>query len=433
MANPRLITAIDVGTTKVCVIVGVKDGSADPEVLAYSTVPCEGLKKGIVFDREATARAIRVAVADAQNQAGVAIKSAYIGITGAHIEFANRTDTMDWVGQKGVISTDDMELVPLKVAEAAESPGRTIIHALSTSYTLDGNPGIISPIGMHTQSIGVTTHVISGAKGLVDMLVGSVREAEIEVDGLVLEPLASGRAVLHPCERQGVVALVDIGGGTTDMVVFHDGLPRYTSAVAVGGFQFTNDIALIYDTSYLTAESVKLNYAHTDPGGTSAHEEITLQVLGPARERKVHLHDICQLTRERAIELADIIKMKLKEAGIRNTFDARIVLTGGASVMPGLLDLMRRMVTPNIRIGTPNGNVGMPDDLRAPSFSTSAGILLWAADQAESGPLNGARSNGARSSDAPHTNRNGNGKANGTGGKSGAGSIFARPFRALRN
>ena len=432
MANPRLITAIDVGTTKVCVIVGVKDGYADPEVLAYSVVPCEGLRKGIVSDIEATARAIRVAVADAQNQAGVAIKSAYVGVTGAHIEFANRTDTMDWVGQKGVISTDDMDLVPLKVAEVAESPGRTIIHALSTSYTLDGNAGIISPIGMHTQSIDVTTHVISGAKWLVDTLVDSVRQAEIEVDGLVLEPLASGRAVLHPYERQGVVALIDIGGGTTDMVVFHDGLPRYTSAIGVGGFQFTNDIALIYDTSYSTAESVKLKYAHTDPGGTSAHEEITLQVLGPARERKVHLHDICQLTRERAVELAEIIKMKLNEAGIRNTFDSRIVLTGGASLMPGLLDLMRRVVTSNIRIGTPNGNVVMPDDLRAPSFSTSAGILLWAADQAESGALkNGAHSNGAGSNGAPHTN--GNGKANGARGKSGSGSIFARPFRALRN
>jgi cell division protein FtsA len=243
--------------------------------------------------------------------------------------------------------------------------------------------------------------------------------------------------VLHPCECQGVVTLVDIGGGTTDLVVFHDGLPHYTSAIAVGGFQFTNDIALIYDTAYSTAESVKLNYAHTDPGGTSAHEEITLQVLGPARERKVHLHDICQLTRERAMELAEIIKMKLKDAGVRNTFDSRIVLTGGASVMPGLLDLMHRMVSPNIRIGTPNDNVVMPDGLRAPSFSTSAGILLWAADQAESGPhpqKNGAHSNGAhsaRSNGAHHTN--GSGKANGARGESGSGSIFARPFRSLRN
>ena len=428
MANPRLITAIDVGTTKVCVVVGVKDGYADPEVLAYSVVPCEGLRKGIVYDIEATARAIRVAVADVQKSAGVDVTSAYVGITGAHIEFSNRTDTMDWVGQKGVISTEDMELVPLKVTEAAEAPDRTIIHALSTSYALDGNPGIVSPVGMHTKSMDVTTHVISGAKGLVDMLMAAVRQAEVEVDGLVLEPLASGRAVLHPAERQGVVALVDIGGGTTDMVVFHNGLPHYTTAIGVGGFHFTNDIALMYDTSYATAEKVKLEHAHTDPGAASAHEEITIEVLGPAGERRVPLHDICQLTRERAAELAEIIKMKLMEAGIRNTFDARIVLTGGASLLPGLLDLIRRTVSSNIRIGAPNGNVGMPDGLRAPSFSTSAGILLWAADQAETGKRNGAHSNGV-----PHTNGNGNGKTNGAKGKSGAGSIFARPFRALRS
>ena len=434
MANPRLITAIDVGTTKVCVVVGVKDGYADPEVLAYSVVPCEGLRKGIVYDVEATGRAIGAAVADAQKSAGVDIESAYVGITGAHIDFTNRTDTMDWVGQKGVISTEDMALVPLEVAKAAEIPGRTIIHALSTSYTLDGNSGIISPVGMHSDSMDVTTHVISGAKGLVDMLMDSVRLAEIEVDGLVLEPLASGRAVLHPAERQGVVALVDIGGGTTDMVVLNNGLPHYTTALGVGGFHFTNDIALMYDTSYSTAEKVKLEHAHTDPGAASAHEEITIQVLGPARERSVHLHDICQLTRERAAELAEIIKMKLMDAGIRNTFDARIVLTGGASLLPGLLDLMRRMVSSNIRIGAPNGNVNMPDGMRAPSFSTSAGILLWAADQLET-----VKPNGAVGGSASHTNGNGsgngngNGKANGAKAKSGAGSIFARPFRALRN
>ncbi len=430
MANPRLITAIDVGTTKVCVVVGVKDGYADPEVLAYSVVPCEGVRKGIVSDVEATARAIRMAVADVQNSAGIDVKSAYVGITGAHIESSNRTDTMDWVGRKGVISTEDMALVPLKVAEAAEVPGRTIIHALSTSYTLDGNPGIVSPVGMHTEGMDVNTHVISGAKGVVDMLMAAVRQAEVEVDGLVLEPLASGRAVLHPAERRGVVALVDIGGGTTDMVVFRNGLPYYTTAIGVGGFHFTNDIALMYDTSYYTAEKVKLEHAHTDPGGASIHEEITIPVLGPAGERNVQLHDICQLTRERAAELVEIIKMKLVAAGIRNTFDARIVLTGGASLLPGLLDLMRRMVSSNIRIGAPNGNVGMPEGLRGPSFSTSAGILLWAADQPENGYRNGARVSGALHANG---NGNGNGKTNGAKGKNGVGSIFARPFRALRN
>ena len=426
MANPRLITAIDVGTTKVCVVVGVKDGYASPEVLAYSVVPCDGLRKGIVFDTDATATAIRMAVANAQEAAGVVVESAYVGITGAHIEFTNRTDTMDWVGQQGVISTEDMALVPLKVAEAAEVPGRTIIHALSTSYALDGNSGIVSPVGMHTQTMDVTTHVVSGAKGLVDMLMASVRQAEIEVDGLVLEPLASGRAVLHPAERQGVVALIDIGGGTTDMVVFRNGLPHYTKAIGVGGFHFTNDIALMYDTSYSAAETVKLEHASTDLGHASAHEEVTIQVLGPAGERNVPLHDICQLTRERAAELADIIKLKLTEAGIRNTFDARIVLTGGASQLPGLLDMMRRTVSSNIRIGAPNGNVDMPDGLRAPSFSTSAGILLWAADQAET-----VRQNGGGNGNGHHTN--GNGKTNGAKPRNGVGSIFTRPFRAWRN
>ena len=429
MANPRLITAIDVGTTKVCVVVGAQNGSADPEVLAYSVVPCEGLRKGVVSDRESTARAIRAAVADAERTAGFPIHSAYVGITGAHIEFANRRDTMDWVGQRGVISSEDVARAPQMAAQAAESPGRKVIHALSTSYSLDGNEGIRSPIGMHTKRMEVNTHVITGARGFVDKLIDAVRSAHIEVEGLVLEPLASGRAVLHPRERQGLVALVDIGGGTTDVVVFNNGLPFFTSAISVGGFQFTNDIALMYDTSYATAESVKLEYAHTDTAGVSANEEVTLQVLGPALERKVPLHDIRQLTRERAQELAQLVKMTLKEAGIRDLYNTRMVMTGGASALPGLLDLMRRNLTPNIRIGMPNGNVSVPDGLKAPSFSTSAGILLWASDQAETNHLNGVNGNGGQ-----HANGNGNGnETNGSNGKGGALSIFAKPFRAWRN
>ena len=432
MANPRLITAIDVGTTKVCVIVGRQDGSETPQVLAHSVAPCEGLSKGMVSDREATARAIRAAVGAAQQKAGVAIHSAHVGITGAHVEFTNRRDAMNSVGQHGVISAEDLARAPEVVAEAeaSASPGRKTIHALATSYTLDGNEGIRNPVGMHSRRMEVNTHVITGATGHVDKLVDAVRSAEIEVESLVLEPLASGRAVLNPRERQGVVALVDIGGGTTDLVVFNDGMPYYTSAIPVGGFQFTNDIALMYDTSYTEAERVKLEHAHTEPARVSASDEVTMRVLGPSEERTVPLHDICQLTRERAVELTQLLKLKLKEAGIREPQGARIALTGGASAMPGLLDLMRTMITPNIRIGMPNGNVRAPDELKAPSFSTGAGILLWASDQDVEPPsLNGAGSNGAR-----HANGNGNGRTNGKNGKGGGPlSILARPFRALRN
>ena len=429
MANPRLITAIDVGTSKVCVIVGSQDGSSDPKVLAHSVAPCEGLSKGMVSDREATARAIRMAASAVQQKAGIPVLSAHVGITGAHIEFTNRRDTMDWVGKQGVISTEDLARAPQVVSQSTVLPGRKVIHALPTSYTLDGNEGILSPVGMHTNRMEVNTHVITGAMGFIDKLVDAVRSAGIEVDGLVLEPLASGRAVLHPAERQGLVALVDIGGGTTDLVVFNNGLPYYTTAISVGGFQFTNDISLMYDTSYLEAERVKLEHAHTEPERVSASDEVTMRVLGPSGERTVPLHDICQLVRERAVELTYLLKMKLHEAGVSDPRGVRVVLTGGASALPGLLDLMRVMVTPNIRIGMPNGNVLMPEELRAPSFSTSAGILLWASDQVETPPLNGAGGNGAQ-----HSNGNGNGKTNGGNGKGGGPlSMLARPFRALRN
>jgi cell division protein FtsA len=440
----ELVVGLDIGTSKVCTVVGeVRED--DIFIVGVGIEPARGMKKGIVSDIEALAAAISESVNKAERSSGYVIDRAFVSVAGDHIASSSNRGMIGITGQRAV-NREDMSRV-LEAARAIAIPhNREVLHVVPRKYSLDGQERVRSPVGMHGFRLELEAHIITALSSCIANLEDAVARAGLKVDRFVLNALASGHAVLTPEEREMGVVVIDIGGGTTDLVVFHDGLPHYTSAIAVGGFQFTNDIALIYDTAYSTAESVKLNYAHTDPGGTSAHEEITLQVLGPARERKVHLHDICQLTRERAMELADVIKMKLKDAGVRNTFDSRIVLTGGASVMPGLLDLMHRMVSPNIRIGTPNGNVVMPDGLRAPSFSTSAGILLWAADQAKSGPVNaahsnaahsngarsnGARSNGAHSNDATHTNHNG--KANGTSGKSGAGSIFARPFRALRN
>jgi len=250
--------AIDVGTTKVCAIVGRGSGPDDLQVLAHSTVPCDGLRKGNVADSKATTQAIRRVVMDVSREAGVTIDAAYVGVTGAHVSFENRWDALDWVGDLGVITSDDLKRVPEKISAAATVAGRRVMHAIPLTYALDGEKTIRNPLGMHARNLEVETHVVSGNQSYVRRLVEAVESAGIEVKDLVFEPLASSEAVLTAAEKQEGVALVDIGGGTTDIVVFQGGMVRYTGVVPVGGYQFTNDICQTYGASYKDAEQAKL-------------------------------------------------------------------------------------------------------------------------------------------------------------------------------
>jgi cell division protein FtsA len=383
MAQGQIVTAIDVGTTKVCTIIGKRSAHGELKVLGHSVVPCEGLRKGNVADIEATEDAVRASVQEAQEKAGVEVLSAWVGITGSHISFENRLEALSWAGKHGVITAEELERFPAVMAASVGDSERKLLHALPMAYAADGERGIRNPVGMHVHQLQVETHVVTGGAYFVDRLVEAVERAGVKVEGLVLEPLAASEAILTPEEKEQHTALVDIGGGTTDVVVFKDGGIRYTSIIPVGGYQFTNDICVSYNTSYQAAEDAKIKYAHTEPDVARPLEEVTLPVLGRTTALRISRRDICQLTRERAQELARLIKLRLQEAGIENTLSARLVLTGGASQLPGFLELARRTLASDARIGVPNGNLDVPDELRAPAYAASVGILLWAANHGD--------------------------------------------------
>ena len=393
--------AIDVGTTKVCAIIGRGSGPDDVQVLAHSTVPCDGLRKGNVADSKATTEAIRRAVMDVSREAGVTVDAAYVGVTGAHVTFENRWDALDGVGDLGVITGDDLKRVPEKIAAAAAVAGRRVMHAIPLTYARDGEKSIRNPLGMHARNLEVETHVVSGNQSYLRRLVEAVESAGIEVKDLVFEPLAGGEAVLTAAEKQEGVALVDIGGGTTDIVVFQGGMVRYTGVVPVGGYQFTNDICQTYGASYQDAEDAKLTHATTDLYESNLAEEISLSVEGRSTPIKVPHRDLCQLTRERAQELLKLIKVKLQEADIEDISKLRLVITGGTSNLPGLESLTQQLLTNRVRIGMPNGNGSIPDELKAPAYSTGVGLLLWAASRAE--PDEMAQANGRNGSSEPRS------------------------------
>ena len=382
----RLVTAIDVGTTKVCAIVGRLGAAGGVEVLAHSTVPCDGLRKGNVYDIAITAKAVRRATDEVERATGLKIQSAYVGITGAHVSFQNRRDQLASVGSLGVITAEELSERPSDMDSTKKGPSRKTIHALTMAYTLDGEREIRNPTGMHSRKVEVETHVVTAGTPYINKLSAAIETAGIKVDGLVLEPLASGMAVLHPEERQRGAIVVDIGGGTTDLVGFKNGRICYTGVIPVGGYQFTNDIAVTFNTTYAAAEEVKIRHAHTEIPTGRGGEQIALPVVGENKELNVWPMDICRLTRERGLELIRLIGIKMSDSGMTSFATMDVVLAGGASNLPGLADLMQRRLHTRVRQGVPDGRWPIPKELRDPSYATGVGILLWGASQPRGAP-----------------------------------------------
>ena len=411
MQYSQLIAAIDVGTSKVSSILVKTNGPGDVEFLAHSTVPSRGMRKGNVADAEATEEAVRESIENVQYVSGERVVSAYVGVTGAHIEFENCWQPMSWIGSHRVVTAGDMSRVQEAVAAAGVDESRTLVHAIPREYAVDGFAGIRNPEGMHSENVSVETHVVTVSTDAADNLVGSVEQAGVKVDGLVLQPLASSEALLTPEEREEGAAIVDVGAGTTDIIVFKGGVVTYTAAIPIGGFQFTNDMCITYNCSFEDAEEVKIEHACTDPYMMKADGHVMLDVIGQSAPLRLPTRELFQLMRERGHELSKLIMIKLCEAGIEDSTGFKVVLTGGAANMPGLDHLMQRTLGMKVRVGVPEGPEGLPDELRSPVYSTAVGIVIWALKQRE-----GAAALGS----------NGNGRSDNSNG-----NVFSKFFRAM--
>ena len=379
--DPNVVVAVDVGTTKVCTIVARREGASGFRVLSFSVVPSEGLARGVVTDVPDAVEVVRKSIQDAARQATTTVRSAYVGITGSGVSFENRSDLIDWAATQGVITRDDLDRVPDAVARAGARPGHQVIHAMPRNYILDGQSGIRDPLGMHTRSLEVESHVVSAEISYVRNLTSAVEKSGLSVQALVLDPVASAEAVLTQDERYEGAVLIDIGGGTSDIIVFERGTVELTAVLPVGGFQFTNDICVTYNTDYSAAEAAKLEHGHAEPTTFKAADEIVLPVRGRERQRRVALREFSQLLRERALELSRLIRLKMIEAGIEDPTTSNVVLTGGSARLPGITDLFRRRLTRNVRVGGPDPTLDMPDGLHGPEFATSVGLLRWALRQ----------------------------------------------------
>ncbi|MBM4453728.1 MAG: cell division protein FtsA [Chloroflexi bacterium] len=370
----KIISSIDVGTTKICTIISTLDSGGNVQVLGVGLVPSHGLHKGMVVNVDEARESVAESVRRAEQASGVKVESAYIGVTGRHITSTNTKGVVAIPRNDRLVRPDDLKRV-LDSAQHVNIPDdRKIIHAIPRGYTLDNQERIKNPIGMHGFRLDVETHIITAAVASVQNLVKCVRSVGVEIADLILEPLASGEAVLTPEEREVGVILADIGGGTTDVAVFKDGSIYHTSIIPVAGYQVTSDLSIGLGLPFEIAEAMKRKYGNVYPDVLAKSDDSNLNV---ENGHSVSYRDLCNIIKVRMEELLRLILLEMPDSNYASLAPAGLVLTGGGSKLAGLEVLARSTIRIQTRIGEPMGVYGITDILHDPAHATGVGLVLW--------------------------------------------------------
>jgi cell division protein FtsA len=371
----KIIAAIDVGTTKVATIVANVKAENDIEVLGVGVVPCRGLHKGIVVNMDEAKQSVAASLREAQRISGVRIESAYVGVTGRHISSLNNRGVVAIPRDDRLVRTEDLKRVLSAARNITVSEGKKVLHAIPRYYALDGQEGVKQPVGMHGSRLDVETHIITASVTSIQNLAKCVRSVGVDVEDLILEPLASGEAVLTPEERDTGVIMADIGGGTTDIAVFKNGSIYHTAILPVAGYQVTSDISIGLGLPFNIAEKMKKRYGNVEPTLEIDH---VVQV-GIENGHSASYKDLCNIIRARMEELLQLILLEMPTSDYQTLVPCGLVVTGGTSNLSGLDELGQSMLQIPVRKGRPlsMGVYGISDILHDPSYATTLGLILW--------------------------------------------------------
>jgi len=380
---PEVISAIDIGTTKICALMANVEhdslGNPGLRVVGMGVAPSRGIRRGVVVHVGDAIASVGEAVEKCEAAAGRQMLSALVGIAGSHITTLN-SKGMSPVDRRLGVTQDNMQQA-LESARAVALPSnQEVIHTIARHWTVDEQDEIQYPVGMTGYRLEVDAHIVTASSSAASNLVRCVHKHGIDVSVLVLEPLASSSAVLKPDERRMGVAVVDMGGGTSDIAIFRNEGLCHTRVIDVGGNHLSNDVAIALHTSFETAEGLKVRYGHVVPERIAADETIWAQVFGDRSERNFSRRFLCEVLEARAVEMFEIIKDHLQESGNLDRLPAGLVLTGGASQLPGMAELGRSVLGMPVRLGTPLPSlpiVGLNQTLRTPAYATTVGLLAW--------------------------------------------------------
>ena len=377
----NIIVGLDIGTTKICAIVGEKtrDGV---EIIGIGTHPSKGLRKGVVVNIESTVESIKKAVEEAELMAGCEINKVYCGIAGGHIKAFN---------SHGVIAIKNREITQAdidRVIEAAQAvvipPDREVIHVIPQEYIVDDQEGIQEPLGMIGIRLEVKVHIVTAAVTSAQNIVKCANKAGLDVSDIALQQIASSEAVLNPDEKEIGVVLVDIGGGTTDIALYHGGTIKYTTVISLGGNQVTGDISVGLRTTANEAEKLKREYGCAMTAMVSRDDNFGVQSVGGHKSRSVSRYMLCEIVEPRIEEIFQLVKREIVKSGYESFISSGVVLTGGTAAMNGIVELAEQVFALPVRRGLPIGITGLIDVVKSPMYSTGVGLVLYGGKNVES-------------------------------------------------
>jgi cell division protein FtsA len=378
-----MIVGLDIGTSKIVALVGKQNPDGSIEVAGIGSHPSRGLKRGVVVNIETTVQAIQRAVEEAELMAGCRIHSVYAGIAGSHIRSMN---------SHGIVAIRDREVTQadmdrvIDAAQAVAIPAdQKILHILPQEFVIDNQEGIKEPLGMSGVRLEAKVHLVTCAVNAVQNIDKCVRRCGLEVDDIILEQLASSYSVLTDDEKELGVCMVDIGGGTTDIAIFTGGAIRHTAVIPIAGDQVTNDIAMALRTPTQNAEEIKTRYACALTQLAGADETIKVPGVGDRAPRDLSRAALAEVVEPRYEELFALVQSELRRSGFEDLIPAGIVLTGGSSMMEGVVELAEEIFHAPVRLASPTGITGMSDVVSNPVYATGAGLLMYGFKQIELG------------------------------------------------
>ena len=375
--SENIVVGLDVGTTKVCAIIGEVNEDGMVDIIGLGASPSRGLRRGVVVNIDQTVASIRKAIDDAELMAGCRAETVYAGISGGHIKGIN---------SHGVIAIKSREVTAVDVARVIDAAravaiptDREVIHILPQEFMVDDQEGIKEPIGMAGVRLEAKVHIVTGAVSAAQNIVRCALRSGLRVSDLVLQQMAAAEAVLSPDERELGVALVDIGGGTTDVAVFSEGAILHTSVIPVGGDQLTNDIAVGLRTPMVEAEHIKKKYGCALGSLVDKDETVTVPGVGGRQPRILSRAVLADITEPRMEEILGLARRELDRHNLLSAIASGIVLTGGSVVVEGACELAEQLFDVPVRLGYPAGISGLVDVVNSPVYATGVGLVLWGA------------------------------------------------------
>jgi cell division protein FtsA len=378
MQEENIVVGLDIGTTKICAIVGRKNEYGKLEVLGMGKARSEGVRRGIVTNIDKTIQSIEKAVREASEQSGVEINHVNVGIAGQHIRSSIHHGSITRNSSDDEIRMDDVERLTNDMYRIVTPPGSEIIHVMPQHYTVDYEEGIVDPVGMSGVKLEADFHIITAQTHAINNINKCVKRAGLRIDNLILEPLASSLAVLSEEEKKAGVCLVDIGGGTTDMAIFYDGIIRHTAVIPFGGDILTQDIKQGCAVMEEQAELLKIKFGKAIAEEASFNEIVSIRGLRDRPPKEISLKNLAYIIEARMQEIFELVHAEIISSGFEERLAGGVVVTGGGSQLQFAKELCELMCANDARIGYPNEYMGKSkvEAVKSPMFATSVGLVL---------------------------------------------------------